>query len=77
MNDVVTELLAELHELRRRQVTYRQGVVSTASPLAIKVGGSTVALTGVKRLASYTPVLNDVVAVLAFGNDVLVLGKVA
>lgn len=75
--DVIRDVLSRQQELERRGARYRQGVVTVSSPLAITLGGSTTAYAGVKRLGSYTPTVGDVVSVLMFGNDLLVLGRIA
>lgn len=71
----IRELLERLGALERQSVRYRQGVVTTASPLAVALGGSSVPYSSVKTIATGL-LVNDVVAVLMFGNDLLVLGKV-
>lgn len=53
------------------------GTVTAASPLTVALAGSTTAVAGLKRLASYTPAVGDVVAVWKDGAARLVLGKVA
>lgn len=74
-DDVVTALLNRFTAAERRQVVYRQGVVTTAAPLAVALGGSTVPYSGVSALGSYAPTVGDIVSVLTFGNDLIVLGK--
>lgn len=51
------------------------GIVTQASPLLVKIGASTVAVS-VHHLASYTPTVSDYVAVDVQGADRLVIGKV-
>lgn len=70
------DLLRQLAELRTR-AKLRIGVVSATAPLAVKLGGSDVAYTDVRRLASYVPTVGDTVAVLVAGNTLLVLGNIA
>lgn len=56
----------------------KYATVTSASPFAIKFDGESVASTTVyKRLSSYTPVINDRVAVLLTDGNYLCLGKVA
>ena len=45
--------------------------------VTITVAGSTVEISGVRYLDSYTPTAMDTVVLLTDGLDVLVLGKVA
>lgn len=51
----------------------RQGVVTQASPLLVQVGGADTA-TSATTIATYAPVVGDVVSVLEQGADRLVLG---
>ena len=51
------------------------GTVTSASPLEVQLDSSDTA-TPALRLASYTPVLADRVAVIVQGGQSLVLGKV-
>lgn len=74
--DVTRDLLCRQQELERRGARYRQGTVTTASPLAVALGGSSTSYSPVKRLGSYIPVVGDVVSVLVFGSDMLVLGAI-
>jgi hypothetical protein len=76
-DDTLREILNRLGELDRRAVRYRQGTVTTVSPLAVALGGSSTSYTSVKALAGFRPVVGDVVAALIFGNDMLVLDRVA
>lgn len=55
------------------RLTY--GVVVVDSPLSVRVG-SAISGSPSSKLASYTPVVNDFVAVLVQGADRLVIGKV-
>lgn len=57
-------------------VQIRQAVVSQASPLQIKLGASVTAISA-KRWTGYSPALNDVVLVIQFGPDLIVLGTYA
>lgn len=50
-------------------------VVTQVSPLTVTLDGSATAVPAL-RLASYTPILADKVAVDRIGSRVLVLGKV-
>ena len=57
----------------------RYGVVSavTTSPsrVSVKISGATTAVTGIRYLSTYTPLVNDVVLLLINDNDVVALGK--
>lgn len=57
----------------------RYGVVSavTTSPsrISVKISGATTAVTGIRYLSTYTPLVNDVVLLLINDNDVVALGK--
>lgn len=53
----------------------------TATPggnvITITVGGSSTAITGVRYLASYTPAVNDIVAIVQLDGTLFVLGELA
>lgn len=71
------DIVRRLNDLERRSIKLRLGVITDTSPLSVALGGSDIAYTDVKRLESYaSPVVDDLVAVLLFGNDLLVLGTV-
>jgi hypothetical protein len=71
------ELLERISALEQRSVRYRQGVITDTSPLSVALGGSDVSYESVKQLEGTVLAVDDVVAVLTFGNDLLVLGKLA
>lgn len=82
MPDPIRELVDEMLDATRTPgPQLRQGVVTATATgpnrVTIKLGGSTVAIAGVRYLASYSPTVNDTVFVLANGVDLLVLGKLA
>ena len=52
-----------------------QATVTQASPLLVRLDGSTSAVPSL-RVSAYTPVLADRVAVDRIGSQILVLGKV-
>lgn len=52
------------------------GVAAGGASCTITLGDSAVAISGVKFLDSYFPVVGDSVEVVVFGTDLLVLGKV-
>jgi len=77
IDHAVLDLARRVTELERTQVRYRQGVVTATSPLSVTLGGSTVAYTSVKALVQPVALaVNDVVAVLAWGSDLIVLGRI-
>lgn len=53
----------------------RVGQVTATAPLTITIGAGA-PIANVRRLTSYTPAVNDVVAVLHDSTAVLVLGKI-
>lgn len=74
---MIKALREELNQMRREGVRYRQGVVSGVAPLAVKLGGSDVVITGVTALDGPRDLaVDDVVGALSFGNDLLILGTV-
>jgi hypothetical protein len=75
--DTLRDLLGRIQELDRRGMRYRQGVVTTASPLAVAFGASTTSNTNLRYVSSYIPVVGDVVGTLTFDHDCLVLGTIA
>lgn len=62
-----------------QDIFIRYGVVSAVttgpSRISVRVSGSATAVTGVRYLASYTPLVNDVVVCLFNDKDLIVLGK--
>lgn len=74
--EVLRALQQQLQTASATTVTYRQGVVTVASPLSVDLGDSGVAVVGVSALRSYTPLVGDVVGALMFGNDMLVIGAI-
>ena len=50
-------------------------VTTGPSRVSIKLSGATTAITGIRYLASYTPLVNDVVVCLTNSTDIIVLGK--
>lgn len=74
---MLRDLLDRLARLERYQVRYRQGVVTAISPLSVAIGGSDVPYTSVRVLRGAALRIGDPVAVLTFGNDLLVLGAIA
>lgn len=64
---------------RRSIVTRHQGVVTavTSPTVTVRIDGATTTIPNVKRLASYTPSVNDTVEVLIDDTDIIILGKLA
>lgn len=62
-------------------VRIRQGKVisydSTTKRAVVTVGGSTVQLTGIRHMASYTPVVGNSVLLMVNGSDMWILGRLA
>lgn len=71
---VIKDLRRKLKELERRTPRLRVGRVTATSPLTVSLGASGVTYDDVKALSS--PAVDDKVAVLVSGNDILVLGTV-
>lgn len=68
-------LLKKIDDLERRSVKHRRGIITAVGPLAVAVGGSAVSWTNVTSIgddAAFT--IGDVVSVLTFGGDCIVLG---
>lgn len=74
--DMLRDLLTRVQELDRRHVAYRQGVVTATSPLAVALGGSSTSNASLRALSTYVPLVGDVVGVLTFDHDVIVLGAI-
>jgi flagellar basal body rod protein FlgC len=67
----------ERRTFRRRQLIMRRGQITAtaASTVSVRLGDDTSSISGVARLASYTPTVNDWVWVLMWDGDAIVLGK--
>lgn len=73
----LVEILRGFRRLRRESVRLRMAIVTDDSPLSIRLGNADDPLVAVPKLSSYaTPVVDDRVAVLIRGNDLLVLGTI-
>lgn len=68
------KLVDRIQELERGQVRVRLGVVTDDSPLSVALGGSDVPFTDVKAVDGQVLAADDVVVVLTWGRDLLVLG---
>lgn len=77
MSAELAELILGSSAVEREVAAMSYGVVTVASPFTVKIGSSGAAITGVKHLRSYTPAVNDFVAVLTRGGDKIVLGVIA
>lgn len=71
----ITELLRRVGSLERAAIRFRLGEVTDDSPLSLTLGGSDISYTDVQALAGLQLTVGDTVAVLTFGNDLLVLGR--
>lgn len=68
------ELMDRLGALERRSVRMRIGVITDDAPLSVTLGGSDVPYTDVRAVSGLDVDVDDVVAVLVAGGDLLVLG---
>lgn len=67
------EIMDRLDRLEREKAGVRIGLVTDDSPLAVALGGSDIAYTDVKTVGTWTPMVGQQVAVLRWGQDLLVL----
>lgn len=78
MDDRTTKLiLRRLKDLERNQVKLRRGVITDDTPLSVALGGADTAYVDVKTIDDgviYS--VDDQVAVLVAGNDLLVIGRI-
>lgn len=64
--------------LQRRQVEIVMGeITATGTTVSLKLRGETTAITGIARLASYTPTIGDFVFCLMWDSNIIVIGKEA
>lgn len=85
MNDrPVTRQLARrlAPQLPQGYVTRHRGEITATSAgppatVSVKIDGQTTALSGIRYLASYSPVVGDIVEILIDDTDVLILGDLA
>lgn len=59
------------------RLRFGQVSASAVGSVTVTVAGSATAISGVKYMSTYTPVVNDTVVMLTDGIDLLVLGKTA
>lgn len=71
------DLLLRLGRLEKQSVRYRQGEITSLSPLSVALGGADTAYTSVRALKGVALAVGDVVSVAIFGNDLIILGVVA
>lgn len=74
MSDLGAWLAQALNQQEAGRVVY--GVVTDIAPFSVALDGSDISVPNMKKLGSYTPALNDVVAVWKTGPAPLVLGNV-
>lgn len=74
--DVQADIERRLKKLEGTTVRYRAGEVSATGPLDVKLGGSDVAYEDVRAIIPGSVSTGAQVAVLVFGNDLIVLGEV-
>lgn len=67
---------ARISDVERHAVRYRQGVVAGLNPLTVKLGGSDVPVQATRLVDVGDLQVNDVVSVLSFDADLLVIGQV-
>lgn len=72
--DVLNDIQARLDKLERTAVRYRAGEITDLNPLSVALGGSSVAYEDVRTVDGGIQV-GDQVAVIVFGNDLLILGR--
>ncbi len=76
MNEhLAQDLDRRLRAIESAMVRYRAGEVTGTSPLAVALGGADTSFEDVRSLTADLQV-GDIVSVLVFGNDLLVLGKI-
>lgn len=70
------DLLRRVQNVERVATRYRQGKITSTSPLSVALGGSTTSYTNVRTILGTGLAVGDTVSVLVLGNDLLVLGKI-
>lgn len=75
LETLVKDVRRRMDHLRRTSVRLRMGDVTAVSPLSITLGNSTTTYDSV-RCVGASPAVGDRVAVLCWGNDLLVLGAI-
>lgn len=69
--------LAALHGLRALWGLVTATSVGPPHSVSVKLQGASTATSGLRYLAGYSPVVNDVVLILVIHSDLVVLGPVA
>lgn len=78
MNDDLWKRIdARFRRLEQDHVKHRVGVVTDLSPLSVALGGSDTPYTDVKRVEGAALAVDDVVSVLKFDGDLIILGRIA
>lgn len=72
--DIVTSIANQSNRIAVHygKVTAR---TNTNTRISVLVSGSSVAITGVRYLSSYTPAVDDIVVLLVNKGDIISLGK--
>ncbi len=70
------KLVRGFQDLERATATVRIGVITDIDPLSVTIGGSDVPYTSVKAIDGAALDVDDVVAALTFGRDLLILGRI-
>lgn len=73
--DVQDDLQRRITALERSAARHRVGEVTATTPLEVALGGASVSYADVKSVATGLQV-GDIVSVLTFGNDLIVLGVI-
>jgi hypothetical protein len=75
--DILRDIRDRLARHEREMVRFRRGEVTDDSPLTVALGGSSETYVDVKAVEGTAFVVADQVAVLVWGNDLIVLGVIA
>ncbi len=75
-SQMIRDLLRRIGGLERRAMQHHTGLVTAVAPLSVALGGSSTSYTAVSQLEGGLAV-GDKVSVVAFGYDLLVLGRIA
>jgi hypothetical protein len=74
--EVVRALLERLKSLEQSQVRFRKGQVTGTGPLSVTLGGAGTPYDNVRAIDAGALSVDDYVAALTFGNDLIVLGRI-
>lgn len=75
-DNVLRDLQRRIDELERTRARVRVGVVTGTSPLAVAIGGASVPFSAVRSIEGQTYTVNDRVACLMWGGDLIALGVI-